>query len=105
MNKVIMKLEHYDKLIGKMRTLEEENMIIESEFLDARKELEHYIESYSESEKKIMDLLEMLVDKNSFIGEGDDIKCFHVKTPVEIAEWINENYKEDFIRIMKGRNN
>lgn len=105
MNKVIMNLKHYNELIDRIRTLEEENMIIENEFLDARKELEHYIELYSKSEKKFMDLLEMLVDKKSFIGEGDNIKCFHIKNTIEIAEWINENYKEDFIRIMKGRNN
>lgn len=105
MNKVIMSLKHYNELIEKMRKLEEENMIIESEFLDARKELEHYIDSYTESQKKFIDLLEMLADKTTHINEGDEVKCFHVNTAVEIAKCINENYKEDFISIMKGRNN
>jgi hypothetical protein len=105
MNKVIMNLKYYNELIDRIRTLEEENMIIQSESLDTRKELEFYIEEYCKTTKEISDLLNALAAaKNLFTGD-EEIKCYHIAESVEIAKYINENYKEEFLELMKGRNN
>lgn len=104
MNKVIMSLKHYNELIERMRKLEEENMIIQSESLDARKELEFYMEEYYSSSREVIDLLCALAEDTN-ITDDEEIKCYHIASPVEIAKYINENYKEDFISILKGRNN
>lgn len=103
MNKVIMSLNYYNELMDKIKSLEEENMIIQSESLDARKELEFYMEECFKNSKKVIDLLNMLATKKDFIG-CENIKCYHIADSVEIADYINENYKEDFIEILKGRN-
>lgn len=104
MNKVIMSLNYYNELMDKIKSLEEENMIIQSESLDARKELEFYMEEYYSSSRKVIDLLCVLAANNAFICEEDDIKCYHIADSAKIAEYINKNYKEDFIEILKGRN-
>lgn len=104
MNKVIMNLNYYNELMDKIKKLEEENMIIQSESLDARKELEFYMEEYYSSSREVIDLLcELAANVN--ITDDEDIKCYHIASTVEIAKYINENYKEDFISILKGRNN
>lgn len=104
MNKVIMSLKHYNELIERMRKLEEENMIIQSESLDARKELEFYMEEYYSSSREVIDLLcALAADAN--ITDDEEIKCYHIASSVEIADYINENYEEDFKSILKGRNN
>lgn len=104
MNKVIMSLKHYNELIDRIRTLEEENMIIQSESLDTRKELEFYIEEYCKTTKEISELLNALAAKNLFTDD-EEIKCYHITDSVEIAKYINENHKEEFLELMKGRNN
>ena len=105
MNKVIMSLNYYNELMDKIKKLEEENMIIQSESLDARKELEFYMEEYYSSSREVIELLCVIAANDAFIREEDDIKCYHIADATKIAEYINENYKEDFISIMKGRDN
>lgn len=100
-NIVILELEKYNELIGKLNDLENDKLTLLNDNIEAQSQLNLWIKKVDEIDEQFRGLFEAVVCNN--IASTDEIMSFDINDRETIAKYINENLKCEFYELKEER--